>query len=416
MHSSQHDSKAPDSGGTAGGGCGSASNGCECSEAAGCGGGTAGEQSGAPARSFAHGAAPEGDARAAVDERAWIHGAGPPMDFRAAVEGRALGHGAMVSGDVRAAVEGRAVSHGAGVQAEIAGWEGRPKGWSPSLGAAGAVVAPPPAVSGRLGLPFRALDWTTGAGTDNWKNRVEQGQANYDARGVDCFLSPGYYHLLEELNGSLDVALLETLGEVPSVMLSLSFHNGTVEQETLIATAWAFLRKQLDAVSYALSVVTAPHTASLELLVGIREGDFALTFRDDPFGGDYLSPVCVRRHRMSIYGPAFEEYLDIHAAAVAHGRVAQRMLVIMDLAANLLHEATHSYCVSTGDNWEVMSDEQCYNSYLVENLFRWCMLRRYAELSAQHCVVTWLTAKSGRADPDFMCGYNRVVYLVDGCS
>lgn len=69
MLSSQHDSKDPDSCGSAGRGCGSASDGCECGEAAGCGGGAASEQSGAQARSFVHGATPKGDARAAVDER-----------------------------------------------------------------------------------------------------------------------------------------------------------------------------------------------------------------------------------------------------------------------------------------------------------------------------------------------------------
>jgi len=108
MLSSQHDSKDPDSCGSAGCGCGSASDGCGCGgKAAGCAAGTAGEQSGATVRSFAHGAAPKEDARAAVDERAWIHGAGPRMDFRAAVEGRALGHGAMAKGDVRGAGVGR---------------------------------------------------------------------------------------------------------------------------------------------------------------------------------------------------------------------------------------------------------------------------------------------------------------------
>ena len=149
MLSSQHDSKDLDSRGTAGGGCGSASDGCECGEAAGCGGGTASEHSGAPARSFAHGAAPEGDARAAVDERAWVHGAGPPMDFRAAVEGRALGHGAMVSGNVRAAVEGRALGHGAMVKGDVRrAVEGR-------------------AVRHGAGIQHGLVDWRLRGGTHN---------------------------------------------------------------------------------------------------------------------------------------------------------------------------------------------------------------------------------------------------------
>ena len=107
-----------------------------------------------------------------------------------------------------------------------------------------------------------------------------------------------------------------------------------------------------------------------------------------------------------------------------NGRSDLELLVIMDLAGTMLHEAAHGYGVAQADGG---TDELCYSSYLIENTFRWAALKRYPELEASRCVRNWLTVwheqdcdPSGlnctirwnaQHDVDFLHGFGGTTYL-----
>ncbi len=245
-----------------------------------------------------------------------------------------------------------------------------------------------------------------------WKRRVAEAQAEYAASGRTCELGAGYTDLLGQAVGDIDVAFSDIEDGFASALAALTFVGATPDDEDLLAFAWAFLRSQIDIVGWALSVIPAPYEASIELIEGILSGTYKYTLANLAPGGDYSSSICVTNHRTTIDQATFERtYGRRRDEAVKFGRTLELMLVIADLAGNLLHEASHSYCVSMSDN----DPPNCYNSYLIENVFRWAVLTRFSELGSQQCVLNWLSHHSARDGVDFLYGYDGTVYLAEAC-
>ena len=221
----------------------------------------------------------------------------------------------------------------------------------------------------------------------------------------------------------VSVAYLAAAAGAPLARIDLNIVDASDEEAELLALAWSFLRMEIGLASYAESIVVHGHYEGLDLINAIM-GRLTPAYRFEMSAStDFsMASYLCRPERPVTYVSLvsfLSKYLMQFKAANAVGDSDKRLLVVMDLAGTMLHEAAHSYCVAAADG---DPDELCYNSYMIENTFRWAALKRYAALATHPCVVAWLgsehrqghsTSYDPRGDVDFLWGFGGAVFLTD---
>ena len=174
------------------------------------------------------------------------------------------------------------------------------------------------------------------------------------------------------------------------------------DEEELIRTAWALLRRNEDLVVFAVCWVTA-NPGKGDCIVGHLEAfspmsivrvtvnstcDYHFQGWPDVFFGGLIQ-IC-RTGK-------FAEYLSAWNSGVDEYRYCSAV----DLACTLLHEMTH-VC------WRAASDDpdDCRNSYIIENVFRYCMFQRYYGAAVGCCTGL---------DADRVFYHDGSVWLDDSC-
>ena len=154
---------------------------------------------------------------------------------------------------------------------------------------------------------------------------------------------------------------------------SVNIKRAETDEEALVRTAWALLRRNEDLVVFAVCWVTANPDKG-DCIVGHLE-EFLPTSMVR-ITVDRLVKYDFSGWPMIFFGGLiriletgkFKDYV----AAWTSGVDEYRYCSAVDLACTLLHELTH-VC------WRAASDDpgDCRNSYIIENVFRYCMFQRY---------------------------------------
>ena len=188
---------------------------------------------------------------------------------------------------------------------------------------------------------------------------------------------------------------------------SVNIKRAETDEEALVRTAWALLRRNEDLVVFAVCWVTANPDKG-DCIVGHLE-EFLPTSMVR-ITVDRLVKYDFSGWPMIFFGGLiriletgkFKDYV----AAWTSGVDEYRYCSAVDLACTLLHELTH-VC------WRAASDDpgDCRNSYIIENVFRYCMFLRYHGAAVGCCTgldaddvfyhdgAWWLDETSGSCGP-----------------
>lgn len=189
--------------------------------------------------------------------------------------------------------------------------------------------------------------------------------------------------------------------------------------KVIIASAWTLLQHNLDLVRWASCWVdgaTTPSETTGECLETAIAGPSArdvltgsspvdiLIYLSDADGGNIRTAGTVFPVGMYIYGG--HPYWDAATTNWVCGDNATRCCVALEVAALLLHELTH-WCFSP---FVDLGDDLCATSYVRQQVFRWALLRRYADVASSSCCNQFVNNGSvfaaGRNALDFgdICG------------
>jgi len=205
----------------------------------------------------------------------------------------------------------------------------------------------------------------------------------------------------------------------------------SAEEDDFIRAAWAVLLENIDLIDWAACFVLGPDSSQKEELLESISGDrrtliCALPGVYSGMGGFPASLallgelvsgllalastvaisaslaivlttvaeviaaaalyISVRYHGMLVIyaGSMWSEMLSEYNS----GDLERRQCAIMELATVLLHELTHTCGLSLGDPSKTTTDNVCWESYTIENNFRWALFHRYASTTAWAGVPT----------------------------
>ncbi len=163
---------------------------------------------------------------------------------------------------------------------------------------------------------------------------------------------------------------------------SLKIKNATEGEEDLILHAWAVLQDNIDLARWAVCWVTGRNDA-WDCLFKHLEGQKRTTIRMKD--GDKKSFTAGPTRGIRIYR-GHNRWLNYllgwysGKASVCGLDRQDAACLALDLAVTLLHESIHVCARATGDD-----ADDCRKSYLVENIFRWALMKRYSSVDGSKC-------------------------------
>ncbi len=158
----------------------------------------------------------------------------------------------------------------------------------------------------------------------------------------------------------------------------------STSEQDLLRHAWALLVANTELVDWAVCWVTGNSGAGDCLLNRINGVDANVNLKHVSSDSHHFYVGPLDMAVPPLYGGTiriyenwpWDRYIDIWNS----GDTCNQLCSALDLACTLLHKLTH-VC------WRAWNDESsdCDSSYLVENVFRWAMYRRYPDALQSEC-------------------------------
>ena len=180
-----------------------------------------------------------------------------------------------------------------------------------------------------------------------------------------------------------------------------------VGDQEVVSRAWAVLWENRDLIRYAACWVMGATAAAADIVSMLAGEAGTVKFR-------YDSEVCLGGGRAGV-DPRRTHIIAICPVSVgwtsqgeawARGTTAERACAVFQASCTILHELTHATELVGEDTGD------CEESYLVENVYRWAMYQRFADLqdsATSRCC--------GRSDSLTACmfGSGRGLGITENC-
>jgi hypothetical protein len=224
--------------------------------------------------------------------------------------------------------------------------------------------------------------------------------------GIPCFCKPPCINE-QSISTMRDLDFRSSMENVRVAWI----HGASIEDQlfetSMLATAFALLKKNVDIVKWVECRLTGEDRIT-SYLKGKKNWnqEIKLTGKSKEASGTFRAKLF---HRLYIFqGNRWADYVNAWMMPGSHDPDIDRATVALELSATLLHELVHSvrYLQSDDD-----TQKNCRYSYLIENMYRWAMYKRYPEAIASCSVLAPKFDGTGGDSVDSLWGKDDSVWL-----